>query len=50
MKKVIGISLGSSRQDHAFETPFLGQTLRVRRLGADGKLDAATRLLRVLVR
>ncbi len=46
MKKVIGISLGSSRQDHAFETPFLGQTLRVRRLGADGKLDAAARLLR----
>jgi predicted amino acid dehydrogenase len=46
MKKVIGISLGSSRQDHSFETPFLGQTLRVRRLGADGKLDVAGRMLR----
>jgi predicted amino acid dehydrogenase len=46
MKNVIGISLGSSRLDYDFRAPFLGATLRVRRLGANGSQDAAARLLR----
>ena len=45
MKKVVGISLGASRRDHAFTAHFLGQTLRVRRLGADGSLRKASHLL-----
>ena len=45
MKKVIGISLGASRHDHSFTLTFLGEKLRVRRLGADGSLHAASHLL-----
>ena len=46
MKTVIGVSLGAKRQDFEFRTRFLGQTLHVRRLGADGSLAKAGRLLR----
>jgi len=46
MKNVIGVSLGSHRQDFEFETSFLGQAMHVRRLGTDGSGAAATRLLR----
>lgn len=46
MKTVISISLGSTSQDFSFTTRLLGQTLRVRRLGTDGSLAQASRLLR----
>jgi predicted amino acid dehydrogenase len=45
MKTVIGISLGSRRQDFEFKTTLLGQRLHVRRLGADGSLARAAALL-----
>ena len=46
MKTVIGISLGAKQQDFEFRTRLLGQALRVRRLGTDGDLAQAGRLLR----
>ncbi len=46
MKTVIGISLGAKQQDFEFRTRLLGQALRVRRLGTDGDLAKAGRLLR----
>jgi predicted amino acid dehydrogenase len=46
MKTVISISLGSTSQDFSFSTRLLGQTLRVRRLGTDGSLAQASKLLR----
>ena len=46
MKNVIGISLGSRRQDFEFETVFLGAPMHVRRLGTDGSSTAALRLVR----
>ncbi len=46
MKNVIGVSLGSSRLDFEFRSSFLGEDLHVRRLGANGDLAAARRLLR----
>jgi predicted amino acid dehydrogenase len=45
-KTVIGISLGSSAQDFSFETRFLGVPLQVQRLGTDGSLTRAGKLLR----
>ena len=45
MKTVIGISLGSQRQDFDFHTTLLGQKLHVRRLGTDGSIDRAAALL-----
>jgi predicted amino acid dehydrogenase len=46
MKNVIGVSLGTRRQDFEFRTTFLGQDLHVRRLGTDGSGTRAARLLR----
>ena len=46
MKRVVGISLGSSKQDFHFDAEFMGQELNVRRLGTDGSTAKAVRLLR----
>jgi predicted amino acid dehydrogenase len=46
MKTVIGVSLGPASQDFALRTRFLGQTLAVKRLGADGSTARALKLLR----
>jgi hypothetical protein len=36
MKKVICVSLGSSKYDYEFDTEFLGQEFNIRRIGTDG--------------
>lgn len=46
MKNVIGISLGASSQDFEFRTSFLGTRLHVQRVGTDGSLERATKLIR----
>jgi predicted amino acid dehydrogenase len=46
MKTVIGISLGASAQDFEFNTTFLGKRLHVKRLGTNGSLAKATRLIK----
>ena len=46
MKHVTSISLGSSQQDFAFGTTFLGQAMQVRRQGSDGSLAQALKLVR----
>jgi len=46
MKNVIGISLGARRQDFDFQTRFLGQAMRVRRIGTNGSTAQAARLLK----
>jgi predicted amino acid dehydrogenase len=45
VKTVVGISLGASAQDFAFEARFLGRRLAIRRLGTDGSTARAVRLL-----
>jgi predicted amino acid dehydrogenase len=45
MKTAIGISLGAGAQDFAFSMRFLGQNLKVRRVGANGSTEKAARLL-----
>ena len=35
MKKVVTVTLGSSKQDFEFKTEFLGQSFSVKRMGAD---------------
>ncbi len=47
MKTVVGISLGSSAQNFEFTTPFLGEEIHVKRLGTDGSLAKATKLIKV---
>lgn len=46
MKKVITVTLGSSKQDFEFKTKFLGQDFSVRRLGADDDTGKAWEILR----
>jgi hypothetical protein len=46
MKKVVTVSLGSSKQDFSFETNFLGHRFKVQRLGADDDMGKAWELMR----
>ena len=46
MKKVVTVSLGSSKQDFEFETEFLGQKFTVHRMGADQDTGKAWELMR----
>ncbi|MGI5911233.1 MAG: quinate 5-dehydrogenase [Syntrophomonadaceae bacterium] len=48
MKRVVSVSLGSSKRDHAFETEFLGQTFSIERIGTDGDWNKAANLIREL--
>ena len=46
MKNVISISLGASHQDFEFTAQFLGEPMTVRRLGTDGSVARAEKLLK----
>ena len=46
MKSVVTVTMGSSDKDFEFETSFLGQDFRVRRLGADQDTGKAWDLMR----
>ena len=46
MKKVVTVTLGSSKQDFSFDTSFLGQRFRVTRMGADDDTGKAWELMR----
>lgn len=39
MKKVVSVSLGSSKRDHSVEVNFLGEKFEVSRRGTDGDID-----------
>ncbi len=45
MKQVISISLGSSNNDYEFQTTFLGQKFKIKRIGTNGDYDKAVDLL-----
>jgi predicted amino acid dehydrogenase len=45
MKRVICVSLGSSKYDYEFNSEFLGQDFHVKRIGTDGDLRKAEALL-----
>ena len=46
MKKVVSVTMGSSKKDFSFETDFLGQHFKVQRMGADKDSKKAWELLR----
>ena len=48
MRRIVSISLGSSKRDHAFETDFLGERFQIERIGTDGNWDKAITLIRQL--
>lgn len=46
MKTVLSVSLGSSKRDHSVEAVFLGEKFLIRRVGTNGDMDKAIRLIR----
>ena len=48
MKRIVSVSLGSSKRDHAFETEFMGQKFLIERIGTDGDWERALQLIRDL--
>lgn len=48
MKRIVSISLGSSRRDHKVSTEFCGQSFRIERIGTDGNRAKAIELIRQL--
>lgn len=45
MKRVVSISIGSSKRDHAVELELLGERFRVERVGTDGDVKKAVALV-----
>ncbi|MDD3928151.1 MAG: quinate 5-dehydrogenase [bacterium] len=45
MKKVVSVSLGSSKRDHAVEMNLFGQQVKVRRMGTDGSMQKAVKMI-----
>lgn len=48
MKRVVSVSIGSSRRDHAVEVELAGEKVRIERIGTDGDLNRAVALLQEL--
>lgn len=42
---MVSVSIGSSSRDHEVEVNLLGQDIRIRRIGTDGDIEAAKRML-----
>jgi len=45
MKRVISVSLGSSKRDHTVEIDVLGEKVSIERIGTDGSLEKAAELI-----
>ncbi len=48
MKRVVSVSLGSSRRDHRVEVEILGEDFVIERRGTDGSLESAIEMVREL--
>jgi len=48
LKKIVSVSLGAAKRDHAYETEFMGQRFHIERIGTDGNWDKAINLIREL--
>lgn len=48
MKRVVSISLGSSKRDHRVEAEFLGEKFVIERIGTDGDMGKAIQMIRDL--
>lgn len=48
LKRVVSVSLGSSKRDHTYTSNFLGQTVEISRVGFDGNFKQAQAKLREL--
>ena len=45
MKRVVSVSIGSSKRDHRFELEVLGERIVLERIGTDGDIERAKEML-----
>lgn len=45
MKRVVSVSIGSSKRDHSVDVEFLGEKMRLERIGTDGDMQKAVELI-----
>ncbi|AEG59197.1 hypothetical protein [Desulforamulus ruminis] len=48
MKRVVSVSLGSSKRDHSVQVEILGERFEISRLGTDGDINKAVKILQEL--
>jgi hypothetical protein len=48
MKRIVSVSLGSSKRDHRVEVEFLGEKVTIERIGTNGDLEKAIELIKQL--
>jgi hypothetical protein len=48
VKRIVSVSLGSSKRNHTATTEVLGETVVVERIGTDGSIEGAIRMIREL--
>ncbi len=48
MKKIVGVSIGSSKRDHTVKVKLLDQEFEIKRVGTDGSLSKAQEMLKEL--
>ena len=48
MKRIVSVSLGSSRRNHRARLELLGETIEIERIGTDGDMQKAIALIREL--
>lgn len=48
MKRIVSVSLGSSKRDHRVEVEFLGQPVIIERIGTNGDLQKAVQMVKEL--
>ncbi|HBE76980.1 MAG TPA: quinate 5-dehydrogenase [Firmicutes bacterium] len=48
MKRVVSVSLGSSKRDHRVQVEFLGEQVTIERIGTDGDLEKAIEMIEEL--
>lgn len=48
MKRIVSISLGSSKRDHRVSLSILGEEVIIERIGTDGDIDKAIEKIREL--
>lgn len=48
MRRIVSVSLGSSKRDHSFETEFMGEKFLIERIGTDGDWNKAIQLIKDL--
>jgi len=48
VKKIVGVSLGSSKRDHEVDVEMFGEKYNIKRLGTDGDVNKAINIIESL--